>query len=55
MWLISVPLSFIGALVLKLPIHMVVLMVQAEGIIKFFFLFRRFRSGKWLNYMIEGM
>ena len=55
MWLISVPLSFIGALVLKLPIYLVVLIVQAEGIIKFFFLFRRFRSGKWLNYMIEGM
>ncbi|MBO4861991.1 MAG: MATE family efflux transporter [Firmicutes bacterium] len=55
MWLISVPLSFIGALVLKLPIYLVVLIVQAEGIIKFFILFRRFRSGKWLNYMIEGM
>ena len=55
MWLISVPLAFIGALVLKLPIYLVVLIVQAEGIIKFFFLYRRFRSGKWLNNMIEGM
>jgi putative MATE family efflux protein len=55
MWLTSVPLSFIGALWLKLPIHLVVLMVQFEGIIKFFFLFRRFRSGKWLHYMIEDL
>jgi putative MATE family efflux protein len=55
MWLISVPLSFIGALVLKLPIYQVVLMVQIETVIKFLVLFRRFRSGKWLNYMIEGL
>ena len=55
MWLTSVPLAFIGAMWLKLPIAAVVLMTQADGIIKFFVLFRRFRSGRWLNYMIEGM
>ena len=55
MWLISVPLAFIGALWLKLPITIVVLMVSAETVIKFFVLRRRFRSGKWLNYMIEGL
>ena len=55
MWLTSVPLSFIGAMWLKLPIATVVLITQFEGILKFFILFRRFRSGKWLNYMIEGM
>ena len=55
MWLIGVPLAFLGALVLKLPIHLVVLIVQIEGVVKFFILFRRFRSGKWLNYMIEDM
>ncbi|MBR5730423.1 MAG: MATE family efflux transporter [Firmicutes bacterium] len=55
MWLISVPLAFIGALWLKLPITIVVLMVSAETVIKFFVLRKRFRSGKWLNYMIEGL
>jgi len=55
MWFTSVPLAFIGAMWLKLPIALVVLITQVEGIIKFFVLFRRFRSGKWLNYMIEGM
>ena len=55
MWLTSVPLSFICAMWLKLPIALVILITQVEGIIKFFILFRRFRSGKWLNYMIEGM
>ncbi|MBQ9890719.1 MAG: MATE family efflux transporter [Firmicutes bacterium] len=55
MWLTSVPLSFICAMWLKLPIALVILITQLEGIIKFFILFRRFRSGKWLNYMIEGM
>ena len=55
MWLTSVPISFIGALWLKLPIATVVLFAQLEQIIKFIILYRRFRSGKWLNYMIEGM
>ena len=55
MWVISVPLSFAGALWLKLPITTVVLMVQAEPVIKFFVLTRRFKSGKWLNNMIEGL
>jgi putative MATE family efflux protein len=55
MWLTSVPLAFIGAMWLKLPIAAVVLITQVESIIKIFILIRRFRSGKWLNYMIEGM
>ena len=55
MWLTSVPLAFIGAMWLKLPIATVVLMAQVECIIKSIILLRRFRSGKWLNYMIEGM
>ena len=55
MWLISVPLAFIGALWLKLPIALVVLMTQVESVLKFIILLRRFRSGKWLNYMIEGL
>ncbi len=55
MWSTSVPLAFIGALLLKLPTAAVVLITQVEGIIKTFILFRRFKSGKWLNYMIEGM
>ena len=55
MWLTSVPLAFIGAMWLKLPIAAVVLMTQVESVIKIFVLVRRFRSGKWLNYMIEGM
>ena len=55
MWLTSVPLAFIGAMWLKLPIAAVVLMTQVESIIKIFVLVKRFRSGKWLNYMIEGM
>ena len=50
MWLTSVPLAFIGAMWLKLPIAAVVLMTQVESVIKIFV-----RSGKWLNYMIEGM
>ena len=55
MWLTSVPLAFIGAMWLKLPIATVVLLTQTEQIIKFFVLIKRFHSGKWLNNMIEGL
>ena len=55
MWLTSVPLAFIGAMWLKLPIAWVVLLTQFEALIKIAVLMKRFRSGKWLNYMIEDM
>ena len=55
MWLTSVPLAFIGAMWLKLPIAVVILLTQLECLIKIVVLMKRFRSGKWLNYMIEGL
>ncbi len=55
MWLTSVPLAFIGAMWLKLPIAWVVLLTQFEALIKIAVLMKRFRSGKWLNYMIEDL
>ncbi|MBI9046706.1 MAG: MATE family efflux transporter [Anaerolineaceae bacterium] len=52
-WLVGVPLAVFGAFVLHLPVHFVVLLVTVEEIIKFGFLFRRFRSGKWLNNLVK--
>ncbi len=54
-WLIRVPLAFFGALVLQLPIYLVVLLCEAESAIKAVILYARYRSGKWIKNMIEGM
>ena len=55
MWLIRVPLSFLGALVMHLPIYLVVLLAEAESAIKAVILYARYRSGKWIKNMIEGL
>lgn len=55
MWLIGVPLAFLGALYFKLPIYAIVFLVQVESIIKAFILNKRYKSGKWLKNMIQGI
>jgi putative MATE family efflux protein len=55
MWFIGVPLAFVGALYLKLPIYVVVLLVQVESVVKAYILHKRYKSGKWLKNMIQGM
>lgn len=52
-WLIAVPLAFLGALWLKLPIFWVVLIVRFEDVVKGIVLTKRFLSKKWMNNMIE--
>lgn len=54
-WLIAVPMAFIAALVLHLPIHLAVLMTRIESVIKATFLMRRFLSKKWMNTVIEDL
>ena len=51
-WCMAVPLVFMGALYLQLPVYMVVLMAQSEEVVKFFVLNRRFVSKKWMNNLI---
>jgi len=54
-WLIGVPLVFLGALYFKLPIYFVVLMAQAEEAAKFYLCRKRFLSKKWLNNLIHDI
>lgn len=49
MWFIGIPMAFIAAFVLKLPIYAVVGMCTAEEVIKMIFLIYRFHSGKWIH------
>lgn len=54
-WLIGVPIAFIGALYLQLPIYLVVLMVQIEEFTKFFVMTYRYRSLKWLKNLVSNI
>ena len=55
MLLVAVPICFLGALILKLPVYWVYLMTMSEGFIKLIILRKRYNSGKWLKNMISGM
>ena len=55
MWLIGVPLVYLGALYLKLPVHWVVLLSISEEVVKACILTWRFFSKKWVNNVIHGI
>lgn len=54
-WLYAVPMAFIAALALDLPIYLAVLLVKGEDVIKFGILVRRFRSKKWAKNVIHDI
>lgn len=49
MWLVGVPLAFLGAVVLKLPVTTVAILVGADDLLKSIIGFPRVKSGKWLK------
>jgi len=51
-WFIGVPLSFIGVLLFKLPIHLVMALVFSEELIKLVVVLKRYSSKKWINNLI---
>lgn len=55
MWGIGVPLSFIGAVFLKLPVYWVVALLTTEEIVKCFFAVRRLNSNNWMNRVIHDI
>ena len=52
-WLFGVPLAFIGAIVLKLPVYWVVALVSCEEAIKACFGIPRVVSKKWLRNVVD--
>jgi len=48
-WIVGVPIAYLGANLLGLPVFWVYLMVSSEEMIKNVMCLFRFRSGKWLN------
>jgi len=48
-WLIGVPMAFLGALVFKLPVYLVVALVSLEDITKAIIAIPRIKSKKWIK------
>lgn len=54
-WLVGVPLAFLGALVFKLPVHIVLALVTLEEIVKAIISLPRLISRKWVKNVTENM
>jgi len=54
-WLIGLPLAWLGGIVLHLSIVWVFLLVNLQEIFKSVIVIRRYRSGKWLNNMVNDI
>ena len=52
-WVIGVPLAFIGVLVLHQPLPVVAAMVFFEEWVKMVFALLRVKSGKWAHVLID--
>lgn len=54
-WLVGVPLAFLGALVFKLPVHYVFMIVNIEEVTKALVGITRVKSKKWVSNVIHDM
>ena len=51
-WMIGIPLAFLGAVVLQWPVYGVVLLVHADELYKFFLGMWRVKSEKWVKKLV---
>jgi len=51
-WLIGVPMAFLGAYFLGLPIYFVLGLVYLEEVVKFFIAFARYKKGAWARRVV---
>lgn len=54
-WLVGVPMAFLGALVFKLPVHIIVALVSLEEVVKAVIGIPRLISKKWVKNVTESM
>ena len=54
-WFIGVPMTFLGALVFRFPIHLVFAMTLTEEAVKFFAGYWRYRKRRWLKNLTTGI
>lgn len=53
LWFVGIPLAYIAAFVLHLPIYLVVAFTIVEEILKAILIFKRFKSFKWLRNVVN--
>lgn len=51
-WLVGIPMAFLGGIVFKLPIYYVYGMITFEELYKFIFGFRRYKKKKWVKNIV---
>lgn len=54
-WLIGVPLAFLGATFMKLPVYLVVLLVAMELVVKILIAIPRFKSKRWIKNLVNNI
>lgn len=54
-WLVGVPLAFLGATVMELPVHLVLVLVYMEDVLKAVIGIPRVISKKWVKNVIQDM
>lgn len=55
LWFIGIPLSFVAAFVLHLPIYLVVATTAIEELVKVVIVARRYKSNKWINNIVNDV
>ncbi|NEU05467.1 MATE family efflux transporter [Clostridium senegalense] len=55
LWCIGIPLAYIGAFIICLPVYLVVLLTFVEEAIKVVIMMKRFKSGKWIHNMVKDI
>ena len=51
-WLVGIPMAFLGGIIFKLPIYYVYGMITFEELYKFIFGFRRYKTKKWIKNIV---
>jgi len=53
LWVVGIPLVFIAASVLGMPVYVAFAFTTADELTKIIFLVKRFKSGKWIQNMVN--
>lgn len=54
-WVVSIPLGLLAAFVLDLPVYWVYFFVSLEEVMRLLIVWRRMRSKRWANNLVEGL
>lgn len=53
LWLVGIPFAYMTSQIFQMPAYMVYISMYIEELVKAFFVFRRFKSKKWIKNLID--